>query len=250
MPVKTLKTYLVASAPHVFFLVVAAAMILLQQAGATTSWTYPCLAEDQACTDDEKCNECETTGDAEAFLECTSNYERDTSGACTAHEATPCCIDFVHPNDCARNSAFVAFWLCFFNDLGQTGSDPCTTLTWSGLSGGEPQSDDDVDIVGDDDTGVADDDGTGVANDDVTGVADDDVLDSDAEIADDETGVADDDITGGADDEAGVADDDAGTASDTGGASRVGSSSTNIALTAARGLALYAAVAPFLAACP
>lgn len=153
----------------------------------------------------------------------------------------------MNSDDCLGNSAFVEHTICQSNySTTSQEKEECTTLTCNDGSVAL-QLDDDASAA-DDDAGVVVDDDAGIVDDNVS-IADDDagvVIDDDAGMADDTASIADDDM-GMAEDEASMADNDADIAADTGKASRIGSFSPSVVLTAARGLAFFIA-APCLAA--
>lgn len=221
MAIKTLKSYLAASGPLLVLFLLVTATTVLQHTDAV------CDDEFDACFDDAVCNSCyydwAPGQNFDPYNECIADYP-DIDYAveidwCFFTAASDCCKDAVNSNDCLGNSAFLEHAICMLNDsVTERVGEGCTAMTCN-----------DGSVAGlvDDDAGIADDD-VGVVEDDGAGVVGD--------------------ATGEANDDAGVGDDDAGVAGDTGGASRVGSSSPSVALTAARGLALMMAAAPCLAA--
>jgi len=136
MSIKALKNRLATSGVFAFFVI---ATILLQQAGATTSSTYPCTAEYEACGSDTECSKCLLDGEnVDEYTECVENFDCGMDDWCAALSIGPCCMASVSSNDCLGNNAFVEYWTCSINfSSTYAGYGECTTLTCSNGSGGE-----------------------------------------------------------------------------------------------------------------
>lgn len=172
MPIKTLKSPLVASGPVVLRLLVTAT-IVLQHTGALTSepWYLTCDdIKEEFCLTDPECYECIAYWDApddDALAECFGSFDNgmdadDTSETCRISPAASCCFDSYTSTDCLGNSAYVEVSTCeiyAFAVLG--GYEDClgaTSWTCGDGRGGGAVADytDDVVLLADDDTGYTD----------------------------------------------------------------------------------------------